>query len=212
MKNFYKRIKARLQGKPYFPTELHHPVVFAFESGGIKYYQFENIFNMAHGRAFKAMDYYNEYTMRCTREHLDYHTRAIDNILSTKSITVKELLSLQTLNNQLKERLQWIIAPDILWKLGAVVYFDEKENPYDYDFAYGNAKIEKWKKHDDIRSFFLNKPIAPQAIFTDISEQDLENYIQVGEKLNKEHLKTIFDMSSSEDKKTDFFKALRLES
>ena len=43
-------------------------------------------------------------------------------------------------------------------KLATVVYFDEQENPLDYQYPYNKAKMEHWMKHNDVPAFFLKLP------------------------------------------------------
>ena len=51
---FWKKIKSKLLGKPYFQLKTEHKIVPAFICDGVQYYQFEDIFALASGRAFVA--------------------------------------------------------------------------------------------------------------------------------------------------------------
>ena len=77
---------------------------------------------------------YNELSMRCSHEYLLAHTTAVDNILNDKkNIKITELARL---NMFLKERLELIVEGEIIMKLASVVFFDENEKPYEYNYKY----------------------------------------------------------------------------
>jgi len=206
---FWLKVKSLLNGKPHFDTESDHRIIPAFIHKGIQYYQFEDINNLMSGRAFAAIDYYNELQMRCTREFLQAHCTAMGNILSDRNqINIGKLA---LLNQQLKERLDMILDVDIIYKIASVVYFDDTEKPYNYDFRYGYKKIETWKKSQDINDFFLSRLIKTLIPALNLSDQDLKTYMKVGEKVNQEHLKNIFSLLSEKDMKQDFYKTLNLQ-
>lgn len=180
MKLFNKLFRAN----PKFDSAL--PIIFAFEVGGRKYYQFDDAFNIPCERALKALTYYEELRMRCTREFLQMHCEAVEKIISDpKRINIAKLA---ILNQQLKERLDFIIEPDIAFKLASVVFFDKTESPYLYDFKYAGQKIEFWKKHKGTHDFFLQSPLRRLIPFLEKSGMNLEIYSQVVESLNKIHL------------------------
>jgi cell shape-determining protein MreC len=80
--------------------------------------------------------------------------QAFKNILAKTPFKSTDLFELMKLNNQLSERLEFIYDTDLVYKLASVVYFDEKENPEDYDWTYNQKKIDKWKKDKSINDFF----------------------------------------------------------
>ena len=127
---------------PKWDVKEQHQIVEAFKWDGVQYYQFKDINALMSGRAFTAIDFYNELSMRCTREFLTAHTTAVDNMLNSKEINLTDLA---VLNKQLKERLEMILIPDQVLKVASVVYFDETESPYSYDYKYNHEKIKAWK-------------------------------------------------------------------
>jgi hypothetical protein len=206
--NFLEKAKPKPKvNKPTFAVELHHPVIFAFESGDIKYYQFQDIFQLCHSRAFRAMEVYEEAQMRTTKEMLLLHVEATDKILTSDKI---DIFAMKKLNDQLKERLEFIISSDTIWKLASVVFFDEKENPYDYDYRYGIEKIKLWKKEKDVANFFLNTPINKLLPYLDMSENDLRTYISVGQALTKQQIENLSQYTSKTGQSRDLFKTLEL--
>jgi len=92
------------------------------------------------------------------------------------------------LNNQLSERLEFIYDTDLVYKLASVVYFDEKENPEDYDWTYNQKKIDKWKKDKSINDFFLTMPIADLVPFLKDFNMNFDSYSQVQMEQTTQHL------------------------
>jgi hypothetical protein len=153
------------------------------------------------------MEVYEEAQMRTTKEVLKLHVDATEKILTSQTI---DIFAMKKLNDQLKDRLDHVIASDTVWKLASVVFFDETENPYDYDYKYGIEKIKLWKKEKDIANFFLNTPINKLLPYLDMSEQDLAIYMKVGEQLTKEQIKTLSEYTSKTGVNKDLFQISEL--
>ena len=166
-------------------------IEFAFEVGGTKYYKHTNEANIPFKRALKVISIYNELDMRCTRGYLIKHSEAIANLLNKTPFKTNTLLELIKLNNQLKERLEWIYDTDIVYKLASVVYFDETENPEDYDWVYCQRKIEKWKKESTVTDFFLSMPIVELIPFLGDFELNFQDYSQAQLNEARLHLENI---------------------
>lgn len=185
-----------------------HKIIKAFVWDGIQYYQFADVNDMHTGRALQGVDYYNELGMKCTRDYLLAHTTAFDNEVKGTEINITKLAQL---NQQLKERLEMIIPPDIWLKIASVVYWDKTENPYSYDDEYGRKKIEKWKK-SDIDAFFLLKPIKDLIPSLNIPIDDLATFTKMETLMNEEHLSVISTMLSRKDAMKDWYASLGLGS
>lgn len=186
-------------------TKDKYKIVKAFDFDGKQYFQFEDVFNVAVGRGMVASEYYNEFSMRCSREFLQAHSTAVLNALNNKNgIQITEISRLTT---QLKERLDMIFDVELLYKLASVIYFDENESPYDYDFKYNLQKIAKWKELK-LSDFFLQVPMNNIIPLTGLSEEDLNIYTEVSKKINRQHLTSISTMLSDKDKKQGFFKTI----
>lgn len=184
LKQFKKWLE--IKNEPQFEVQEKHQVEKAMIIDGVQYYQFVDINNMMTGRAFVALDFYNELSMRCTREYLTEHCEAMESLLNSGSI---DLVNIAQLHTQLKERLTMILDPDIVLKLASVVYFDENEQPYTYDFKYNQAKIDKWKTLG--ADFFLQIPLNDLIPSLDLSEVDLKSYMTVANTINTKHLENI---------------------
>lgn len=206
-----------------FDVKKDHRIVEAFKLYGVQYYHFEDIFNMCAGRAFCAIDYYQELQMKCTREFLQAHIAASNNKINAaiEAMTVKAgelnldkvltpLKDNLLLNTQIQERLDMIIDSDTAYKLASVVYFDETESPYGFNYEYAQKKIKAWKK-TSAADFFLQAPVRDLIPFGDLTKDDLNNYLIVTDKMNQAHLENIFTMLFNKDKKEDFYKTLDLQ-
>ncbi len=169
-------------------------IEFVFECGGIRYYQHVDEMNLPYRRALKALTIYKELDMKCDRHYLDQHIRAMDAILEGTKFNVESLLKIKTLTAQLRERVQWIIIPDHVYKLASVRYFDETENPNDYDWKYAAKKIEHWKKHDTVSDFFLRAPIASLIPFLKDAPIDFQSFSRQVDELTQTHLDVISAM------------------
>lgn len=144
---------------------------------------------MGFERALSALVFYEELRMRTTREYLEAHCQAMENIMSDpKKINIPQLA---ILNKNLQDRLKMIIEPEIVYKLASVMYFDKTENPYRYDMDYGREKIDRWKRETRLKDFFLSTPIKDLIPGISSFEQNLESYSEVVATLNDKMWETI---------------------
>ncbi|KKN67225.1 hypothetical protein LCGC14_0463980 [marine sediment metagenome] len=193
--NFFHRRNGSLR------TE--HPTDYLFTLDGLKHYRYKDISKTNCQRMFAANDYFNELSMRCSREYLQEHTKAMDVILSDKSIDIQKV---SQLNLQLKERLDMIHESDMIYKIASVIIFDTTENPHDYDFKYGQEKIQRFKKKAQSDPMFLIKLFKITVGSPNLSDKDLLTYMEVGSKINQEHLATISTILSNNIGTTDYSK------
>lgn len=182
-------------------------VVHAFNSGGTEYFMFKEAEGAYCMRALSAMSAIEEMDMRCTREYLLLHTQAFENVFSDPNrIKMQDAF---ILNNNLKERLEFIIpTEDLLWRMCAVAFFDKNENPRKYDPEYGKKKIEKWKKDQSIPDFFLSMPIKIILGLPDISANDLEACLKLMKLIDQKHLNDLLSNLTSQQQKSDITSAL----
>lgn len=185
-------LKSFFERKP----KLDHPIEKVFTIEGTNYYQFKDISKIKCLRAFVVSDHYSELNMRCTREYLQAHCKAVDKLLSnSKQINITQVAQL---NLQLKERLEMIYEVDIIYKIASVVFFDKSENPYEYDDMYAKEKIEKFKTYARTNDGFFFETLFKSLLNTEnTKDQDLETYMSVGEKMTQHHWDTISTISSS---------------
>jgi hypothetical protein len=190
MINWIKRI---FKKEPKFKGYPELRTVYAFTSGGVDYFEFEDPNSLTQGRGFAALNYYKELSMSCTREFLLAHVEVIDKIVrDPKKIDIIEIAKL---NLQLKERLEMAVDSLTPYKVASVIFFDATEDPYSFDYNYALKKIEKWKK-EDVASFFLQQPLKSLIPSTLLSEENLKNYMKVAQEVDKTHFTNILDATS----------------
>lgn len=182
-------------------------IVFAFELDGIPYFEFYDYSDMTSKRWDHVLTFYNELSMRCTRAFIIAHTEANDNVINdNKGIKVTELIRF---NQQLKERLDFVIEPEISYKLCAAAFFDATENPYSYNHNYTLEKASKFIKAD-MDDFFLSQPVKKLIPFLDSLGGDLREVCMTINAITTKHLESISSMLSENQKNKDSFKELLL--
>lgn len=186
---FKRKIKSFMLGDQY-------KVVEAFKYGGEIYYMFEDQFKLPTGRGLCSFTIYEEFNMRCTKEYLELHCRAVEKILSDpKKINIQ---TIAIINKNLQERLSMALFPDHIYKLASVVFFDKSESPYNYDYLYNKKKIEKWKASGGMLDFFLKTPLRDLIPSLKLPEENAETYFQVAgqiDNLHQQDLREIFSKS-----------------
>jgi hypothetical protein len=195
---------AKLNTKDIFPN-ARDIIKYSFTIDGIPYFEFDDFNNIPSARGFKCLTFYNELSMRCTREFLIAHTTAVDNIINNpKGIKLTEIIKM---NMQLKERLEWISELDVAYKLCSVVFFDATENPYRYEYKHSLEKAQKFKDAPLDEFFFLSRITKLLPSMT-LSAPDLKTYLETMTAINQEHLGSISMTLSETQKNTDWYKVL----
>lgn len=190
--NILKRFKRLFRKKPKDQFPGHKFVIKeAFIAGGKQYYQFEDQHNLPCFRALKTMTYYNEMKMRVDSDYLERHVKAMKTILTSNKV---DIYKINTLNEYMAERLKWIVDVDIVYKLASVVYFDESESPYDYDFAYNQKKIKEWKELMSVNDFFYSAPILNLIPFLKDLDVNLDEFSTVTAQGKEAMHKTLSDI------------------
>jgi hypothetical protein len=187
MKSLFRRLIERA-----FPTQfpkVKHATEHVFTIDGIKYYRFQSLENMPYKRAVKCLTVYNELNMRVDRNYLLKHTEAVFKLLSGDKINLQTLTEISKLNAQLRERTKFIIDADLAYKLATIVYFDETENPYDYDWDYNRKKAELFKAKG--ADFFLSAPMTNLIPSLQTIGDDAGMYLAAQEEVNKIHLASL---------------------
>ena len=163
-----------------------YKVVEAFKYGGTTYFMFDDQFKLPTGRGLCALTIYEEFNMRCTREYLELHTKAMEHLLSDpKKINIQ---AIAIINKNLQERLGLALFPDHIYKLASVVFFDETESPYNYDYVYNAKKIEKWKASGGMLDFFLKTQLKDLIPSLKLPAANADHYFQVATAVDNIHL------------------------
>jgi hypothetical protein len=174
----------------------------AFVHDGIEFFMFDDITKMPTCRGLYALDIYDEFAMRCTRDFLTRHCDAIDAVLNNDKHKI-DLVKLAVLYKNLKERLTLLPLPDHIFRLASVVFFDKSENPYTFDRKYADEKVVRWKRDPDSLAFFLSTPLTDLIPFLDLQHLDLHTYSAIIHQVNQLHLDEVLSTSSMKGTKVD---------
>ena len=187
--------------KEFFP-DIKHIIMYAFTIGDRHYFRFDDPLNTPYDRALKCLVYWKELDMNCDRVFLKSHTEAIDNMLLKGKFTIADLMTVKTLNDQLKQRLELPKEPDLMYKLASVVFFDQHENPTTYEFKYGENKIRFWKKNTSLTDFFLSMPLKTLIPYLEHAGNNLDMFSRMIEKVTNQQLEKVLPLLSAEQRMT----------
>jgi hypothetical protein len=191
-----KLLKRIFQRKPK-PILLDNTyrIVPAFEWKGTTYYMHEDPMNAATGRGLTAMMFMEEILMRCSVDYLKSHVDACEAIFSDpRKINLPMLMKL---NNNMKERISLLVAlPEQVFKMASVVFFTKEESPYRYDYAFNKTKIKAWSEEPGMYDFFCQGHLKTLMPFLTLPAENSEKYLEVVEKINQLHLKSLHEVLS----------------
>lgn len=181
----------RLFNKPFKQVRLSdkQKIVVAFTYHGREYFMFEDIFSIPSIRGLQALDFYEEFNMRCTKEYLIHFTEACEKVLTNNKKI--DLTALAVLVRHLQERLKMIPVSEHIYKLASVIFFDDSENPYNFDRDYNKKKIDLWKQDPAILGFFLQTPLRDLIPYLDSHGATLQTFSGVVRELNSIHLREV---------------------
>lgn len=191
------------------PQERWDQIEFAFTSGGINYFKFTTEVNVPFQRAIAARDIFTEELWQINPDFLKGWNNGLINLITDrKKKDEKKLYEIGILASRLKEQLDISMSLTRQLKLATVIYFDEEENPLDYQYPYNKKKMEHWMKHNDVEGFFLKLPeYAYLPSLTEYS-QNFPTYLQ-GETLqNINNLKHIITLQSLDSTDSDLMSSL----
>lgn len=193
MKNFLTKVFSKKpQTETRWTIQPEHQVTLAFTSDGVDYYKFETGYNSYYERYMAAMDRINEIEQRVDAKYLDLYQKTLDEYLRKG-----DLVNASILNNNLRERRQYIFNVKLLYNLASVWFFDKSENCYTYDYEYAEKKIAKWMKNKELIAFFLQTELAKFMPLPDTVKENMLTYLK-GQGLNdlsklKYHLSNLSD-------------------
>lgn len=195
LKSLYRKFLRLPRNPKLIWPDCKFPIVPVFELQGRTYYKIDGEANMNYERALKVITFYNEMNQRVDREYLIKHTEAYEEMFKKTQFTTADIIRMKQLNDQLKDRLNWLIDTDLTYKLASVVYFDDSEDPRTYDFEYNQKKIDIWKKVP-IESFFLSRPISELVPYLKDYEVNLETYSMMAAEVKAQHLANLSQQKS----------------
>jgi hypothetical protein len=141
------------------PADRWDQIEFAFTSGGVNYFKFVSEVNVPFQRAVAARDIFTEELWQINPDFLrGWNNGLINLLMDKKKKDDKKLYEIGVMASRLKEQMEMSVSLLRQLKLATVVYFDEHENPLDYQYPYNKQKLEHWMKHNDVEGFFLTLP------------------------------------------------------
>jgi hypothetical protein len=141
------------------PKDRWDQIEFAFTSGGVNYFKFVTEVNVPFQRAVAARDIFTEELWQINPDFLrGWNNGLINLLMDKKKKDDKKLYEVGVMASRLKEQMEMSVSLLRQLKLATVVYFDEQENPLDYQYPYNKAKLDHWMKSNDVEGFFLNLP------------------------------------------------------
>lgn len=158
--------------RPIWQIDEGHVIEPAFISQGIQYYRLKDYFNTFSLRGLAALQVYEEWNMRISKDDLKQFIEKSEKVLGNpKQINIGEIARIVSM---LKERLDFVVpTSDLVYKFASVAFFDRNESPYNYDPEYCKEKIARWKEAADIDDFFIVLHLKDILPLPTLSEDDL---------------------------------------
>jgi len=175
LKEIFKRRKQTPVLKAEFNTQ------FAFECGGVEYFEFVDKNNLPYQRGLDALIFFQELQNGVTNNYLKEHTKIMAGFLQQKTIDIGKIA---LHNARLEERLNFIVSKEIIYKVASVCFVDANENPLTYDFKYNEKKIQNWKDNG-ADAFFLQQPLKRLIPFLKEYGDSSLTYLRVVEEVEK---------------------------
>lgn len=198
--NIFKKLLMKRKRFEVMPQHKDR-IKLAFVHDGIEYFMFDDIMKMPTSRGLHALDIYDEFSMRCTRDFLVRHCDAVETILTNPK--KMDMPKLAILYKNLRDRLMMLPLPDHIFRLASVVFFDKTEDPYNFSRKYANEKVERWKQDPNALAFFLRTPLTDLIPFLDLQRVDLHTFSAVVDQVNRLHLSEVLSKSSADVTITD---------
>jgi hypothetical protein len=191
------------------PKDRWDQIEFAFTSGGINYFKFTAEVNVPFQRAVAARDIFTEELWQINPDYLrGWNNGLINLLMDKKKKDDKKLYEIGVLASRLKEQMEMSVSFLRQLKLATVLYFDEHENPLDYQYPYNKQKLDHWMKHNDVQGFFLNLP--EYAFLPSLTEysQNFPTYLQAETLQSLNNLKHIIGLQLSDSTDSDLMSSL----
>ena len=191
------------------PKDRHDQIEFAFTSGGINYFRFSSDVNIPFQRAVAARDILTEELWQINPAVLQSWNEAlIQLVINQKTPADKKLYEIGIMANRLKEQLSMSFSLTRTFKLASVMYFDETENPLDYQYPYNQQKMKHWMEHNDIPGFFLNLPESEFNPSLREFSQNFPTYLEAETKRMMNTISHIISAISTENLGEDLSKSI----
>jgi hypothetical protein len=179
IKSITNKLNLFRKSKPTLKHEFH--TQFAFECGGVKYFEFVDKNNLPYQRGLDALTFFQELQNGVTKDYLLDHVKIMSGLLSQTKIDIGKVA---VHNNRLSERLNYLVSKDIIYKIASIAFIDENENPLSYDTKYNESKIQNWKDNG-ADAFFLSQPMRRLIPFLKEYGETSVTYLMVVEEIEK---------------------------
>lgn len=194
------------------PKDRWDQIEFVFTSGGKNYFKFCSEVNIPFQRAIAARDILTEELWQINPDQLKGWNNGLITVLTDdKKKPDKKLYEIGVLAHRLKEQIEMSFSLTRMMRLATVLYFDENENPLDYQYPYNAEKIRHWMQHNDVNGFFLNLPelvLIPSG--TEL-EKNFQTYLQAETMARLNDLTHITSLMSMDSSSSDLRKQLLLQ-
>ena len=200
---------SRIHYRGVAPKDRWDQIEYAFTSGGVKYFKFVTEVNVPFQRAVAARDIFTEELWQINPDFLrGWNNGLINLLMDKKKKDDKKLYEVGVMASRLKEQMEMSVSLLRQLKLATVVYFDEQENPLDYQYPYNKQKLDHWMKHNDVEGFFLNLPeYAYLPSLTEYS-QNFPTYLQAETLQSLNNLKHIIGLQLQDSTDSDLMSSL----
>lgn len=175
------RRKAKSIAKPSFNIhheEVRHKIEKAFKAGNVQYYKFIDEHQIPAGRYKYIYSALKEADLRMDMPTLKNYIQTLKDILNGGSkknqINVGDIWKIVY---NMETRAELAFEPAAIERLASVIYFDDTEDLSTYNRNHGQEKIKHWTKNN-VKDFFLTRPISELFGTSGISLTSLEEYIE----------------------------------
>ena len=209
VKNLFDKLFKRKKESFTWKLEKGHVVDEAFELNGESFYMIKDVYNTYAERGLYALQVYEDWNKRCTKEYLLAHATSVRQMYNSKSIILADMIKA---NEDLLQRLNFVIpTEDIIWKMCSVMFFDKSESPYRYDPEYAKTKIAKWKKSGKVYDFFLYLRINQLIPLPETSEEDFNLFLKAVNQYSQSQLDFLLSKLTSNQQKAGYFSELNYQ-
>jgi hypothetical protein len=186
----------------------------AFVANGAEYYQFTDGGLPIYYKRFYAF----QETMRrheewkVTQSVFEEYLDMVDKFTNDNSLTPdRRIAEIQRLTTMLKWRREQSNELMLVYELASVWYFDESEDPCEYDSTYAKKKVDLWLNTKEIEfdgekidliAFFLRTPLNRFIDFQNFSQDGMIVYLNKLYQTQFSHSLYNFSMLSESEKGT----------
>jgi hypothetical protein len=159
--------------------DIEGQVEVAFKVGSKPYYRFKDDFQMPAGRYKYVYAYLREVDLRMELDMLRTYVQELKRCLNPSGKQIDLETAWKIIFN-LESRTNLAFEPETVRRLATVVYFDATEDLITYDKSYGDKKLKFWTANN-VKDFFLTRPMSEFLGLTGISLTSLEEYLTTAE-------------------------------